>query len=676
MSDTKSGKGSSSARAKKLRALIEYHRARYHEEDAPEISDAEYDSLVRELEDIERAYPELRTPDSPTGKVGGAASMAFAKVAHKVRQWSFDNCFTEDELAEWEGRIVKMLRAAGIEESPTYVVEHKIDGLKVVLEYDQGVLVRAATRGDGQVGEDITHTASTIADIPKRIPEQEPLIVVGEAWLPEKELERINRERAGAGESLFANTRNAAAGSLRQLDPEVTRARKLRFFAYDVERFESASRNLPPTQAEELMYLKDNGFVVNPEWKHVRTTASIIEYRSRWIAARARLPYGVDGIVIKVNEVRLQDVLGYTAKAPRFGIAFKFPAEEATTKLIDIKLQVGRTGVITPVAVMEPVRVAGSVVQHATLHNEDQIARLDVRIGDTVVVRKAGDVIPEIVRVVTELRPRSARKYAFPRTVSECGGDGSIERIPGTAAYRCVAKDSAALHRRRLYHFASKHGVNMDGLGEKTIDLLMDAGLVSTFDDFYELTKDDFLALPGFKELSAANALQSIDATRRVPLWRLLAALGIDHVGTTMARTLADHFGTPQALEKASREDLVAVDGVGEVVADSVRSWFADAAHARLFTALLSHTTIEAPNRVGGSLSGKSFVFTGTLSRYSRDVAGELVRARGGSVAGSVSARTDYLVIGGEPGSKAEKARSLGVAILTEEAFAAMIEGS
>jgi DNA ligase (NAD+) len=523
------------------------------------------------------------------------------------------------------------------------------------------------------VGEDITHTASTITDIPKRIPDAEPLIVVGEAWLPETELARINRERSRAGEPLFANTRNAAAGSLRQLDPEITRARKLRFFAYDVERHDPRSTNLPHTQAEELAYLAAQGFSVNAEWKHVRSVNDIVRYREIWVGKRASLPYGVDGVVIKVNEVRFQDMLGYTAKAPRFGIAFKFPAEEATTRLIEIKLQVGRTGVVTPVAVMEPVRVAGSVVQHATLHNEDQIKRLDVRVGDTVVLRKAGDVIPEIVRVVIELRPKSAKPYVFPKKVSECGGDGSIERVPGTAAYRCVAKDSAALHRRRLYHFASKHGVNMDGLGEKTIDALMDAGLLSSFDDFYTLTKDDFLALPGFKELSATNAIASIDATRRVPLWRLLAALGIDHVGTTLARLIADAFPTPVKLRAASLESLRAIDGVGDIVARSVHSWLHDPAHEALMDALLSHMRIERPATRGGALVGKTFVFTGTLERYTRDEAGELVLARGGIVSSSLSAKTEYLVVGGEPGSKAQKAQQLGVTVLTEAQFESMM---
>lgn len=670
---TGKNKAQDMARATKLRGLVEYHRKRYHELDAPEISDAEFDSLLRELEALEAAHPSLRTPHSPTTKVGGAVSVAFSKVTHKVRQWSFDNCMTEEEFVEWVERVTKLLRAAGVDEQPSFVVEHKIDGLKVVLEYENGLLVRAATRGDGTVGEDITHTAKTIDDIPKRIKDTNALIVIGEAWLPATELKRINAEREKAGEALFANTRNAAAGSLRQLDSEITRARKLRYFAYDVERHSSRSINLPDTQAEELQYLKQQGFNVNAEWKLFKDTASIVSYRTKWMEKRAGLTYGVDGIVIKVNEVRFQDILGYTAKAPRFGIAFKFPAEEATTRLIDIKLQVGRTGVVTPVAVMEPVLVAGSVVQHATLHNEDQIKRLDVRVGDTVVLRKAGDVIPEIVRVVTELRPKSAKAYVFPEKVSECGGDGSIERVPGTAAYRCVDKHSAAAHRRRLYHFASKAGVNMDGLGEKTIDALMDAGLLSSFDDFFELTKDDFLSLPGFKELSATNAVASIKSTERLPLWRLLAALGIDHVGATIARTIADAFGTPAKLRSASIEDLIAIDGVGDIVAESLHSWIHDKAHAKLLDALLSHITIERPKSTGGALTGKSFVFTGTLESYGRDEAGELVRAKGGTVSSSISANTDYLVVGGEPGSKAKKAEELGVTVLTESQFESLI---
>jgi DNA ligase (NAD+) len=661
------------ARVSQLRALIEYHQKCYHEDDAPEISDAAYDSLVRELEVLEQQHPSLRAQHSPSRKVGGAASAAFRKITHKVRQWSFDNCFTDEELQEWEDRIMKILRSAGASERPTYVLEHKIDGLKVILEYAHGALVRAATRGDGLVGEDITHTARAVDDIPQEIPDTEPLIVVGEAWLPEKELIRINAARTAAGEPLFANARNAAAGSLRQLDPEVTRARKLRFFAYDVERPDPHSTHLPHTQEGELIYLEKQGFSVNAEWKHVSNISDCIAYRSQWIKKRTSLPYGVDGVVIKVNEVRLQDILGYTAKAPRFGIAFKFPAEEATTQLRDIKLQVGRTGVVTPVAIMEPVRIAGSVVQHATLHNEDQIARLDVRIGDTVVLRKAGDVIPEIVRVVTELRPRSARRYVFPTHVAECGGDGRIERVPGTAAYRCVTRDSAELHRRRLYHFASKHGVNMDGLGEKTIDALMNAGLLSSFDDFYELKNDDFRTLPGFKEQSANNAHKAIEETRRMPLWRLLAALGIDHVGVTTARVIADTYRTPERLVNASVNDLCAINGVGDVVAQSLYTWLHTPSHKTVFDALLHHITIERAHAKGGTLTGKSFVFTGTLDQFSRDEAGELVRARGGTVSSSVSAKTDYLVAGNDPGSKAEKAATLGVAVLTEAEFAALV---
>lgn len=665
------------ARANKLGALILAHQKRYHEDDAPEISDEAYDSLARELEGIEKTYPELARISSPTARVGGEANAAFSKVTHKVRQWSFDNCFEESELVTWEERIIKMLTASGIESPrPTFVLEHKIDGLKVILEYKGGALVRAATRGDGVVGEDITHSAITIEDIPKRIKDTDERIVVGEAWLPAKELERINKLREKAGEQLFANTRNAAAGSLRQLDPEVTRSRRLRFFAYDVERTEATSTNLPQTQEGELTYLEKQGFVVNKEWKLVKNTADIVRYRTTWIEKRASLPYGVDGVVIKVNEVLYQDLLGYTAKAPRFGIAFKFPAEEVTTLLLDIKLQVGRTGVVTPVAVMRPVLVAGSVVQHATLHNEDQISRLDIRVGDTVVLSKAGDVIPEIVRVITELRPKNAKKYSFPKKVAECGGDGSIERIPGEAAYRCVAKDSATLHRMRLQYFVSKHAMNMDGVGPKVVDALVEANLVSSLDDFFTLTKDDFLTLEGFKEKSAENAIASINAVRSVPFSRLLVALSIDHIGTTMAKLITRTYTTPEALCAASVEDLVRIDGVGDIVAKSLYTWLHTPKNQKLLEKLLTHVTCAVEKKVSGVLQNKSFVFTGTMEKYSRDEAGSLVERAGGVVQSAVTSKTDYLVVGENVGSKMEKAKALNVTILDESAFLALLKAS
>ncbi|MFM2374413.1 MAG: hypothetical protein RLZZ234_408 [Candidatus Parcubacteria bacterium] len=661
-------------RALKLEALILYHQKQYHEADAPLISDTAYDSLVAELQTLLHEYPHLSLKTNATSRVGGAPSAAFSKVKHAVRQWSFDNCFTKEELTEWEVRIIKLLTAAGITRRPHYVVEHKIDGLKVVLEYQGGMLVRAATRGDGQVGEDITHTASTITDIPKEIPHKGPLIVVGEAWLPESELKRINAAREIAGEQPFANTRNAAAGSLRQLDPEVTRARKLRFFAYDLERSADGVVALPTTQTGELTYLAELGFVVNTAWKQCTSVDAIDAYRTLSIQKRETLPYGVDGIVIKVDAVMHQDILGYTAKAPRFGIAFKFPAEEVTTTVEDIKLQVGRTGVVTPVAVMKPVLVAGSVVQHATLHNEDRIRALGIRVGDTIVLRKAGDVIPEIVRVIHELRPDGTKAYRFPKRVVECGGDGAIERVPGTAAYRCVVRDSDVLLRQRFYHFISKHGVNIDGLGEKTIDALLEQGKIHTFDDLFTLTADDFLLLPGFKEKSALNAVAAIRQAAKMPLWRLLAGLGIDHVGVTMARLIAGTTHAPEKLVDVSQANLEAIDGVGEIVAASIRTWFQDPQMSAMYWRLLAHITIIHEGTTSTALAGKSFVFTGTLSTYSRDEAGDLVRARGGAVVSSVSSKTDYVVAGTDPGSKVVAAQKLGVTILDESAFTSLLK--
>lgn len=657
-------------RAAQLFSLIEYHRKRYHEEDTPEISDEAYDSLVRELASLEAKHPSLKRADSPTVRVGGAPHEAFEKVRHAVRQWSFDNCFGEDELREWDERVKKFLRAGGIADpKPVYVAEHKIDGLKVVLEYREGMLYRAATRGDGVTGEDITHTVRTIKDVPERITDHERLIVVGEAWLPEKELIRINGEREKKGEALFANPRNAAAGSLRQLDPEVTRTRNLKFFAYDVERPDSSAERLPNTQFGELTYLKEQGFAVNSHAKQCRTIEDILKYYHHAVAERTKLPYGVDGVVLKVDQVSYQIILGYTAKAPRFGIAYKFPAEEVTTKLVDIRLQVGRTGVITPVAVMEPVRVAGSVVRHATLHNEDRINELNIRIGDTVVLRKAGDVIPEIVRVLPELRPRGTKPFVFPKTVHECGGDGSIERVPGTAAYRCVAKDSATLHRARLYHFVSKHALNMDGVGPKIVDLLIEHALVSSPDDFFLLEVGDLLGLPNIKERSAQNIIDAIHSASTTTLARLLVSLSIEHVGVTTAELIADTFQTPARLMDASLDALIAIDGVGEIVATSVHSWFKDKDNRALFEALVLRLTLEQTKRTNTELTGRSFVFTGTLARRSRDEAGALVKARGGTVSSSVSKQTSYVVVGAEAGSKADKAEQLGVTILTEAEF-------
>ena len=667
-----------------LEELIAYHQDLYHTQDAPEISDEAYDSLVSELATLRAdetggSEKDVSSARSVLSQVGSAPSEAFAKVAHQVRQWSFDNVFDEEEFRLWEERVVRQLEAGGVESPrPTYVTEHKIDGLKIILTYEKGVLVRAATRGDGVTGEDITHTAQTIGDIPHVLTKPVSLIAVGEAWLSKKDFERINTEREKEGEPVFANPRNAAAGSVRQLDPEITRSRAIHLFAYDIDFIDVGTTqvHVPESQVEELQLLSSLGFVVNTHFHHCATRKEVMHYYNTWMPKRDKEQYGMDGVVIKVNEISYQQTLGYTAKAPRFGIAFKFPAEQATTLVEDIVLQVGRTGVVTPVAHLRPVRIAGSVVSRATLHNEDQIARLDVRVGDTVILQKAGDVIPEIVEVINALRPKSAKKYVFPKTVPECGGDGSIERVPGESAYRCVAKDSDALHRQRLYYFASKHAFNIDGMGEKIIDALLDAQLINSYSDIFTLTFGDVINLPHFKETAAQNLIDAIEKARHVPLDRLLVALSIPHVGRETARIIADAYGTLVRIRTASKEDLQNVYGVGDIVAESLHTWMHTPAHVAELDKLLAHISVVSPQKKATTpLAGKTFVFTGTLEVFSRDEAGEKVRALGGQVTNSVSKKTDYVVAGAEAGSKRKEAEKLGVTILSEEDFLKLVGG-
>lgn len=664
-------------RLEQLRETVAYHQKRYHEADAPEISDEAYDALVEELRTLELSI-EGKVSEVTTA-VGGAAGEAFAKVVHKVRQWSFDNVFSFEELTEWEARALRILREADIADTKiAYVAEHKIDGLKLVIEYVNGVFIGAATRGNGEIGEDVTHTAQMIASLPKRLKRPVSLLCVGEVWLGEKEFARINEERAAAGEPLFANPRNAAAGSLRQLDPEVARRRNLSLTVYDLDELDLRGEKVavPASQWEELQFLQSLGLPTNEYSKLCDDLTEVQSYYDEWKEQRDTLPYGVDGVVAKVNVVSLQKVLGYTAKAPRFGIAYKFPAIEASTLVEDIQLQVGRTGVITPVAHLRPVRIAGSTVSRATLHNEDNIKRLDVRVGDTVIIRKAGDIIPEIVSVIKNLRPKNAKPYVFPEFVAECGGDGRIERIPGEAAYRCVSKDSGVLHRQRLYYFVGKTALNIDGVGPKIIDAFLEHGLISTHADLFTLTVGDIKNLPGFKDKSAENVVNAINTARRVPLHRLLVGLSIENVGEETARLLSERFGSLEAIAKASAEDIAAIYGIGDVVGESVVAWFKDKNNIRLIKELTPFLTVETPQAgaISATLEGKTFVLTGTLSAFSRDEAKEEIQKRGGKVSGSVSKKTDYVVVGSEPGSKADEAAKLGVPIVNEAAFLKLME--
>ncbi len=658
-------------RIAELGKLIAYHRERYHRDDAPEISDEAYDSLVEEWLRLSG-----KTAEESDGVVGGQVNEAFSKVTHAVRQWSFGNVFTVEELADWEDRLYRFLGTTPDETKLTYMAEHKIDGLKVILTYVNGVLVQAATRGNGEVGEDVSHTVRTIADVPHTLKEKIDLICVGEVWLSAEEFTRINTERTAAAEPLFANPRNAAAGTLRQLDAEVAAARKLSMFVYDIDALDTKAtkRSVPTSQQEELALLAKLGFRVNRDSTYCASLAEVATFYEQWKGHRHDLPYGVDGLVVKVNDVQLQKALGYTAKAPRFGIAFKFPAQQATTVVEDIQLQVGRTGVVTPVAHLRPVLIDGSTVSRATLHNEDQIARLDVRIGDTVILQKAGDIIPEIVSVLMELRPKGAKSYRFPETVAGCGGDGSIERVPGEAAYRCVVLDSKHLLQQRLYYFVSKGAMNIDGVGPRIIDVLLEHGLIANAADLYTLTVGDLKDLPGFKEKAAQNVIDAIAAARTVPLYRLLVSLGIEQVGEETARVIAEYFGTLAAIRSATESDLAAVYGVGEVVARSLYTWLHTKQNEVQLNALLAHVTVtEAVTQTSGALIGKTVVFTGTLPNLGRDEAKDLARKQGAKVASSVSKKTDYVVVGEDAGSKASEAAALGVPQLSEADFLALI---
>ena len=651
------------ARAATLRAAITKYRTLYHEQDVSPISEEALDSLKIELARLEEQYPELVTPTSPTQVVAGKPMPELKKVRHAAPQWSFNDAFTEDEVRAFDERVKKLSGRA-----QSYDLELKIDGLKIVFTYEKGKLVLAATRGDGIVGEDVTHNVRTIRSVPHTLSRPVDLVAEGEVYLSRAGFEKLNKERAKEGLPLFANPRNAAAGSIRQLDPKIAAERPLGAFLYDLAQ---TSEPFPETQSDELAYLAGLGLPVNPEHKHADSLDAVFAYWEKWKGpSRGRLDYQLDGVVLKVESRRAQELLGYTGKAPRFGIAYKFPPEQVETVLEDIALQVGRTGKLTPVAHLRPVSVAGSTVARATLHNEDFIKEKDIRVGDTVILQKAGDVIPEIVQVIPELRPKSAKPWRFPTHSPLCGGKGSIERVPGEAAHRCVVSGSFEQQARKLIHFAGKSALDIDGLGKETVRTLMEHELVSEFDDFFELTKDELLALEGFEELKTENLLAALRAARRVPFDRLLIALGIPHVGEENAYLIATNFGTLAALGKASAEKLSAIEGIGPVIGASVADWFADHGNRELLARLVKHLKIQkisAPLR--GALSGKTVVVTGTLPTLSREEAEALVRKAGGKASGSVSKKTAFVVAGENPGSKYENAKKLGVEIISEAAF-------
>ncbi len=658
------------SRVKKLRETINYHRNLYHNENKEEISEQALDSLKDELSKIENQYPELITPDSPTQRVAGKPLDKFEKVLHKVRQWSLSDVFTEEDLLDFDKRVCKFLEKESVFEKPEYVCELKIDGLKVVLEYQDGLLVKGATRGDGLVGEDVTLNIKTIESIPLRLSKNINIIVEGEVWIPKKEFERVNSERKKEGLELFSNPRNMSAGTLRQLDPKIVAKRKLQYFVYDIGLISGESVD---TQEQELLFLNKLGFQVNKHHKKCSSVSEIISFWKSWANKKDKEEYQIDGVVVKVNQKKLQDILGYTGKSPRFSTAFKFPAEQVTTIVEDITFQIGRTGVVTPVAHLRPVFIDGSNVSRATLHNEDEIKRLDVRVGDTVILQKAGDVIPDIVKVLTEMRDGSQKPFLWPKKIALCGGDGEIERISGRAVWRCKDKNSFEQQKRKLYYFASKGAFNIEKLGSKIIDVLLDNNLIAEYADIFTLKKGDLLSLPRFAEKSVSNLLDSIDKSRNISLARFIISLSILNVGEQTAYDIADNFKDLDKIINAKVDDFENIEGVGPIVSKSIYDFFRNKDNQKIVKNLLKEIKIINEVKQNGILSGKKFVLTGGLSSMGRDEAKSKIRLLGGEVSDSVSKDIDFVVVGQSSGSKYKKAVELGIKTLTEEEFLEML---
>jgi DNA ligase (NAD+) len=664
-------------RITKLRDVINYHRELYHIHDKQEISEEALDSLKYELSALEQKYPQFITPDSPTQRVAGKPLDKFEKVKHKVPQWSFNDAFSEEDIRDFDARVRRFLDKEGVPvKEVTYSAELKIDGFKIVLEYEKGLLKTAATRGDGVVGENVTANVKTIGAIPLKLKKELDIIAEGEIWMGKKGLERINKEQAIKGEEPYANPRNLAAGTIRQLDPRVVAERNLENFTYDLS---WANFPLPETQEKELKLLAELGFKVNKNFKLCKNIDEVIEYWKEWQKRAVKEDYWIDGVVLKVNEKKYQDILGYTGKAPRFGIAFKFRAEQATTILEDISIQVGRTGVLTPVAHLKPVQIAGTTVSRATLHNDDEIKRLDVRIGDTVILQKAGDVIPNILSVIKDLRTGKEKIFKMPKSCPVC--DTDVLRAEGEVAYKCPNKNCFAKQRRKMYYFAGKAGFNIDGLGPKIIDLLADNEIISSPVDIFDIKKEDVASLARMGEKSAENLVGAINNARTVELPKFITALGIDGVGEETAYDLAKHFGTMAKLRGVSLEELKGVYGIGEVTAESVFGWFKDISNRKLIDELLKRVKIITPSTwasghqvARGRLNGETFVFTGTMPTVSREDGKKMVRENGGDVSESVSAKTDYLVAGDNAGSKYNKAVKLNVKIINEAEFLKLLD--
>ncbi|MFA6160365.1 MAG: NAD-dependent DNA ligase LigA [Parcubacteria group bacterium] len=714
-------------RIEKLSREINKIRYQYHVLDKPDVTDEVYDSLTKELRDLEEKFPDFKLSDSPTQRIGGTPLPKFQKVKHQIRQWSFDDVFDFSELQKWEEKVKRLVEKnpllSGVSDILSqrerrniaeleYVCEIKIDGLKIILNYKNGIFVQGATRGDGLIGEDATENIKTIYSVPLKLSSVVDLVAVGECWLSKHELERINKARRERNEAQFANSRNAAAGSIRQLDPKVAASRKLDSFVYDIDyiggstsKMEVEPPRLPETQMEELELLEELGFNVNQERKLCKSIEEIQKFYDSWKNRKDKEDYGIDGIVIKINSKKIQDALGYTGKSPRWGVAYKFPAEKVTTVIEDIKIQVGRTGALTPVAHLRPVVVAGSTVSRATLHNEDEINRLDTQIGDTVVIRKAGDVIPEVVEVLKNLRTGEERKFKMPKICPICGSAVQREEIINqssafpllasarnsskpsfSAATYCKNKKCFAQEKEKIIHFVSKKGFNIDGLGERIVEQLMNEGLVSNFSDIFELTRGDLEPLERFAEKSAENLLFAIEESKKITLPKFFFALGIRHAGEETAvlvnrnlqlvirdkkiNSLGDIINY---FPKIRIEDWLNIKGIGEKSAESLVGWFGNQENIEILEKMAELgveivVEKEEKNR-NKKLENLTFVLTGELESFTRDAVKDIIRKEGGDISSSVSRKTDYVLVGENPGSKFGKAKELKVKIINEEEF-------
>ncbi|MHB8741588.1 MAG: NAD-dependent DNA ligase LigA [Sulfuricaulis sp.] len=667
-----SGVDTSRKRAEELRKELSFHNYRYYVLDSPIISDSQYDKLLRELQEIESRYPDLITVDSPTQRVGAKPLSAFGEVHHEIPMTSMDNAFSDEEVAEWDQRVRKGLEAEGM---VTYTVEPKFDGTSISLRYENGLLVRVGTRGDGTTGEDVTANVRTIKTVPLHLQGKgwpKVIEVRGEVVIPKQDFERLNAEQLKHGAKIFANSRNAAAGSLRQLDSRITASRPLSFFPWGIG---LTSEPIARNYSEVGKHLKDWGFRVTEYLHVVQGVKECLKYYQKMLAKREELPFEIDGLVYKVDDLTARERLGYTARAPRWAVAHKLPAQEETTVVEDILASVGRTGVITPVAVLKPVQVSGVTVTHATLHNQDEVERKDVRIRDTVIVRRAGDVIPEVVGVIREKRPRRTYRWQMPTKCPVCGSQ--VIREAEEAAHRCMGGLVCAAQRMgAILHFASRRAMDIQKLGDKLVAQLVAKGIVKTVADIYMLKHEELAALDRMAVKSARNVIDEIEQSKDTTLARFLHALGIPQVGEATAQLLAEYFGDIQPLMNADRETLEQIHGIGPAMADDIYEFFTEK-HNRKVIEDLCKAGIHWPKPVrtkkDSSLSGKTFVLTGSLGAMSRDEARRKLQALGAKVTESVSKKTDYVVVGQDPGSKAEKAQKLGIVTLDEKGFLKLI---